>query len=299
MPQQQKEPRDLRPLFDPRSVAVVGASADPSKWGGDLALRLSRTAGGRELYFVNRRGGELYGRPVHASVGDLPEAPELVVVATPAAAFDELLDQALARGCRAFVGVFAGFGETGEEGRRRQDEAVRRVRAAGAVLLGPNCMGLADTAAGFQGVAYLDIPPGDVALVSQSGAMGEEFVARALDWGCGFSRYVTLGNQADLSAAEVLAALQGHEPTRVVALYVEDFVDGRALADAAAAVTATGRQVVLLAPGRSEAGARAARSHTGALASSSAAVDALCRASGAVRAATHCSSSALLRRIWV
>jgi acyl-CoA synthetase (NDP forming) len=247
---------------------------------------LSRSGGDRALYFVNRRGGELYGQPVYPSVSDLPEAPELVVVATPAAAFDALLAEALALGSRAFVGIFAGLGETGDEGRRRQLDAVRRLRAAGAVLLGPNCMGLADTAAGFQGVAYLDIPAGDVGLVSQSGAMGEEFVARALEWGCGFSRYVTLGNQADLTAAEVLAGFAGHEPTRVVAMYVEDFVDGRELAAAAAAVAASGRQVVLLAPGRSEAGARAARSHTGALVSSSAAVDALCRAGGAMRAAT-------------
>ncbi len=286
MPQPHAQPRDPGSLFDPRSVAVIGASADASKWGGDLALRLSRSAGDRDLYFVNRRGGELYGRPVYASVSDIPEAPELVVVATPAATFDDVLDEALALGSRAFVGIFAGLGEAGEEGRRRERDAVRRLRAAGAVLLGPNCMGLADTAAGFHCVAYLDVPAGDVGLVSQSGAMGEEFVARALAWGCGFSRYVTLGNQADLTAADVLAAFADHEPTRVVALYVEDFVDGRELGAAAAAVTASGRQVVLLAPGRSEAGARAARSHTGALVSSSAAVDALCRASGVVRAAT-------------
>jgi len=280
------QPRDLRPLFDPRSVAVVGASGDAAKWGGDLALRLSRRAGRRGLFFVNRRGGELYGRPVHASLSELPEPPELVVIATPAAAFETLLDEALALGCRAFVGIFAGLGEAGDEGLRRQRAAVRRLRGAGAVLLGPNCMGLADTAAGFHAVAYLDIPAGDVGLVSQSGAMGEELVTRARDWGCGFSRYVTLGNQADVTAADVLAGFAGDERTRVVALYVEDFVDGRELAAAAARVTASGRQVVLLAPGRSAAGARAARSHTGALVSSSAAVDALCRAGGVVRAAT-------------
>ncbi len=119
-------------------------------------------------------------------------------------------------------------------------------------------MGLADTAAGFQGVAYLDIPAGDVGLVSQSGAMGEEFVARALDWGCGFSRYVTLGNQADLTAAEVLAGFAGHEPTRVVALYVEDFVDGRELGAAAAAVTAS-RSAGRAAGARPQRGRRARR----------------------------------------
>lgn len=113
--------------------------------------------------------------------------------------------------------------------------------------------------------------------------MGEEFVMRACEWGCGFSRYVTLGNQADLGAAEVVAGFAGHEATRVVAMYAEDFGDGRRLADAAAAVAAAGTPVVLLAPGRSAAGARAARSHTGSLASGSAAVEAACRAAGALR----------------
>jgi acyl-CoA synthetase (NDP forming) len=147
-------------------------------------------------------------------------------------------------------------------------------------------MGLADHTSGFEAVAYLDVPAGDVAFVSQSGAMGEEFVMRAREWGCGFSRYVTLGNQADVNAAEILSGLAGHEATRVVVLYVEDFGEGRAFARAAASVVSSGRPVVLLTPGLTAAGARAARSHTGALAPASAAVDAVCRAAGITRAET-------------
>ena len=278
--------RDLRPLFDPRSVAVVGASADTSKWGGDIAARLVRTAGERPVYLVNRRGGDLHGRRAYPSLRELPEAPELVILAMPASSLDAVLDDALDLGVKAFIGLFAGLGETGPEGRARERAAAARVRAAGAVLLGPNCMGLADQAAGFEAVAYLDIPPGDVAFVSQSGAMGEEFVVRARAWGCGFSRYVTLGNQADVDAVEILESLTAHPETRVVAVYLEGVGDGRRLAAAAAAVVAAGQPVVLLAPGRSSAGARAALSHTGALAPDSAAVDALCAAAGVVRAET-------------
>lgn len=278
--------RDLRPLFDPRSVAVVGASADTSKWGGDIAVRLVRSATDRPVYLVNRKGGDLHGRRAYLSLRELPEVPELVVLAMPAASLDAVLGDALDLGVKAFIGLFAGLGETGPEGRARERAAAARVRAAGAVLLGPNCMGLADQAAGFAAVAYLDIPPGDVAFVSQSGAMGEEFVMRARAWGCGFSRYVTLGNQADVDAVEILESLTTHPETRVVAMYLEGVDDGRRLAVAAADVVASGRPVVLLAPGRSTAGARAALSHTGALAPDATVVDALCEAAGAVRAET-------------
>ena len=280
------ERRDLSALFAPRSVAVVGASADTSKWGGDIAARLARGGATRELSLVNRHGGTLYGRTVHRSIAELPETPELVIVATPAETFEAVLDEALDRGVKAFIAIFAGLGERTAGGKEREAAAARRIRAAGAVLLGPNCMGLADHGSGFEAVAYLDIPSGDVAFVSQSGAMGEEYVMRARAWGCGFSRYVTLGNQADLTATDVLAGLADHELTRVVAVYAEDLGDGRAFAQAAAAVVSSGRPVVLLAPGRSVAGARSARSHTGSLAPEPLAVDALCRAAGVHRAET-------------
>ena len=278
--------RDLTALFDPRSIAVVGASNDESKWGGDVAARLARGDDRRRLFLVNRRGGRVQGREAYRSLRDLPEAPDMVVLAVPAATFEAALDDALAVGARALVAIFAGLGETGAGGKARERAAVARLRAAGAVMIGPNCMGLADPASGLQAVAYLDVPAGGLAFVSQSGGLGEELVVRATEQGIGFSRYVTLGNQADVTATEVLAALVDHTPTRVVAVYGEDVGDGRAFARAARDLVASGRPVVLLSPGRSAAGARAARSHTGSLAPDAAVLDAACREAGVVRVAT-------------
>jgi acyl-CoA synthetase (NDP forming) len=278
--------RDLSALFDPRSIAVVGASSDEAKWGGDLAARLARGEGDRRLYFVNRRGGLVQGREAYRSLRDLPEAPQMVILAVPAQAFEEALDDALAVGARALVGIFAGLGETGDDGRARERAAAARVREAGAVMVGPNCMGVADTASGLQAVAYLDIPPGGLAFVSQSGGLGEDLVVRALEQGVGFSRYVTLGNQADLRVTDVLEGLVDHAPTRVVAVYGEDLGDGRAFVRAARALVASGRPVVVLSPGRSAASSRMARSHTGSLAPDGVVLDVACRAAGVVRVST-------------
>jgi len=274
--------RDLRALFDPRSVAVVGASDDPAKWGQWLARGAVQGDHRRAVYLVNRAGGEVLGRPAHRSLEELPEAPELVVLAVPAAAFEETVDASLAAGARAIVVIAAGLGESSEEGRRREQAVVERVRAAGAVLVGPNCMGLYDGEADLD-LATSDFVPGGLGLVSQSGNLAIEVSLLGKEAGLGISRFVSLGNQADLDAADVVEALAEHEPTRLIAVYVEDFRDGRAFARAAAG---SGKPVVLLAGGLSETGVRAARSHTGALVSASSAVDAACRAAGIVRVST-------------
>ncbi|HYA09817.1 MAG TPA: CoA-binding protein, partial [Gaiellaceae bacterium] len=274
--------RDLRALFDPRSVAVVGASDDPAKWGQWLARGAVQGDHRRAVYLVNRAGGEVLGRPAHRSLEELPEAPELVVLAVPAAAFEETVDASLAAGARAIVVIAAGLGESSEEGRRREQAVVERVRAAGAVLVGPNCMGLYDGEADLD-LATSDFVPGGLGLVSQSGNLAIEVSLLGKEVGLGISRFVSLGNQADLDAADVVEALAEHEPTRLIAVYVEDFRDGRAFARAAATA---GKPVVLLAGGLSETGVRAARSHTGALVSASSAVDAACRAAGIVRVST-------------
>jgi acyl-CoA synthetase (NDP forming) len=281
----QPGPRDLRALFDPRSVAVLGASNDPAKWGHWLARGALKGEHRRPVFLVNRSGGEILGRPAFRSLTEVSAPAELVVVAVPAAAFEEAVDAALAAGAKAIVAISAGLGETGEQGVSRERAVVERVRAAGAVLLGPNCLGVFDAGAGLE-LASNELPPGELGLVSQSGNLALELGLLADDYGIGFSRFASLGNQADLEAAEVVADFAAHERTKAIAVYCEDFRDGRAFARAAAGAVEAGKPVMLLAVGRSEAGARAARSHTGALVSDLAAVDAACAAAGIARVST-------------
>ena len=274
--------RDLRPLFEPRSVAVVGASNDPAKWGRWLARGALRGEHRRPVFLVNRRGEEVLGKRTFTSLDELPEAPELVVLAVPAAAFEETVDAALAVGAQAIVAISAGLGESGDAGRAREAAVVERVRAAGAVLLGPNCNGLCDAAAEVE-LGLDGLPAGPIGFISQSGNLCYEVAHLAADVGLGVSRVASIGNQADLDAAALLEAFAADPHTRAIGVYLEDFRDGRAFARVARASAAP---VVLLAAGHSDAGRRAALSHTGALVSDSAAIDAACRAAGIVRVST-------------
>ena len=159
------------------------------------------------------------------------------------------------------------------------------MRAAGAVLLGPNCLGVFDAGEELE-LAAGELPAGSIGLVSQSGNIALELGLLAEEAGLGFSRFVSLGNQADLEAVDLVRDLAAHAPTELIAVYVEDFRDGRAFAEAAHVAHRAGKRVLLLAIERTEATARAVRSHTGALASDGAAIDAACRAAGIERVRT-------------
>jgi acetate---CoA ligase (ADP-forming) len=276
--------RDLTALFAPRAVAVVGASDDPVKWGNWLGRGALRGERRRAVYLVNRRGGEVLGRPAYRTLGDLPEPADLVVVAVPAHAVEPTVDEAIATGARAIVAITAGESD-GDAGGPRDAAIAARAREAGVALLGPNCLGVFDAGAELELVPN-PLPAGSIGLISQSGNLALELGILAEETGLGFSRFVSLGNQADLEAADFIRELADHDATELIALYTEDFRDGRAFAGAAAAAVGAGKPVVLLTIEHSEAAARAVRSHTGALASEGRAIDAACRAAGIERVRT-------------
>ncbi|WP_148570842.1 acetate--CoA ligase family protein [Nocardioides caldifontis] len=276
----------LEALFSPRTVAIVGASDDPTKWGHILARRALSTPDGRAVLLVNRRGGEVLGRRAHRTATEAATATgapvDLAVVCVPADGFVAAVTDAVVAGARAVVGITAGLSEAGADGARLEGEALAVVRGAGGVLVGPNCLGVVDTTTGLQ-LAHAVLPPGDVAVLSQSGNLVLDLATLMADRGLGVSRFVSLGNQADLDVVDLLHACVAHDGTRAVAVYTEDVVDGRGFLDAARELRAAGKPLLLLAPGRSEAAVRSAASHTGSLTSASAVVDAACAAVGARR----------------
>ncbi|NNJ04857.1 CoA-binding protein [Streptomyces sp. PKU-MA01144] len=274
--------RDLSALFAPKSVAVVGASDDPAKYGHAVAAQALRAPQRRPVHLVNRRGGTVLGRPAARSLTEIGEPVELVVVSVPGAGFEEAVDSALECGARAIVAITAGFAETGAAGLARQRAVAERVREAGAVLVGPNSLGIADNTTELY-LASDTFAPGGVALLSQSGNLALELQLRMAPHGLGFSRFVSLGNQSDVTLVDLVEDCAGHAGTSAIAVYAEDFGDGRAFARAAAAA---GKPVVLLTAGRGLASARSAQSHTGALTTSADVVAAACREAGVELVAT-------------
>lgn len=276
----------LDALFAPRTVAVVGASDDSAKWGHILARRALAYAGDRTVVLVNRHGGEVLGRPAYPSAEEAAAAVgrsvDLAVVCVPAAGFVAAVTDAVAAGARAVVAITAGLSEAGAEGARIEAEALAVTRAGGAVLVGPNCLGVVDTTTGLQ-LAHAALPAGDVAVLSQSGNLVLDLAALLADRGLGVSRFVSLGNQADVGVVDLLRACVDHDGTRAIAVYTEDLVDGRGFLEAARGLRDAGKPLVLLAPGRTEAAVRSAVSHTGSLTTSSRVLDAACAAVGAHR----------------
>ena len=273
--------RDLTPLFEPRSVALVGASSDRMKWGGWFAISLLGQAGHPPIHMVSRRAGDVFGQQAVPSLLDLDEAPDLAILSIPAGAVEGAVADAVKLGVKAVAVIAAGFGEMGAEGLALQERLVGTARAAGMLLLGPNCLGLLDTHAGLNATGG-DQPAGGVSLVSQSGNLALEVGLLLTAERQGFARFVSVGNQADLTIPDMLWSLVDHEPTRVVACYVEDPKDGSEFVAAVRALAEAGKPPLVIKAGRTDVGARAAHSHTGSLAGSARVFAAALRDAGGI-----------------
>jgi acyl-CoA synthetase (NDP forming) len=260
---------DLAPLFAPRSVTLVGASEDPSKWGGSLLRNLVGGGFPGPIYPVNGRGGTVCGLPAYVSVADLPEAPDLALVALGATHVNPVVEQCGERGIPVALVVAAGFSEAGEAGAAAEAELVKTARLSGVTLIGPNCMGLLATHSRLHAVGFLELrpQPGGLSIITQSGNIGVQLVTRAERRGVGIDKYVTVGNQAATTALDVLDALGDDPETAAVLVYLEEVGDGRRFIDVLRRITRK-KPVVVLPGGMTDYGRRAAASHTGAMAGS-------------------------------
>jgi acyl-CoA synthetase (NDP forming) len=277
----------LARLLKPRSVALIGASADPSKLTGRPVAYLRRHGFDGAIWPVNPRAAEIGGLRCYPRVADLPGAPDAAIVLLGAEHAVGAVAELSAIGTAAAIVLAGGFGETGAAGAARQ---VALRDAAGTMrLLGPNTIGLVNLTDGVVlsatgALEVHDLPAGGISLVSQSGGILGSMLSRGAARGVGFARLVATGNEVDLDAADLLAHLAADSATRVIALYLEGLRRPGAFRDAARLAADAGKPVVAFKVGRSEAGARAAISHTGAMAGTERITDALFRACGVIRA---------------
>jgi acetyl coenzyme A synthetase (ADP forming)-like protein len=276
----------LRPLFEPSTVAVIGASPRRGSIGGELFRNVLAADFAGVAHPVNRDATPVAGVRAYRSVGEIGEPVELAVACVPAAAVLDAAADALRAGVRALVVISAGFAEVGREGAERERQLLALVRAHGARLLGPNCLGIAVARPRLNATfAARSAPSGTIGFSSQSGALGLALLEAAETRGLGLSAFVSIGNKADVSSNDLLEWWEDDEGTEVVLLYVESFGNPRTFARVARRV-ARRKPVLALKSGATAAGARAASSHTAALAGSETAVDALFRQAGVIRAAS-------------
>ena len=274
----QRVSRDLTCFFDPSSIAVVGASDDASKWGHIIARQALRSSR-RPIYLVNSRRSEVLGRRTFARLIDLPSRADVAVLAVPVKALSDTIDDALASGVKGLIVITAGLGEVDGVGIEAQREIVARVQVAGAALIGPNCLGLVDNANEVF-LASNAFEPGSIALLSQSGNLALELQGWFTAFKLGFSRFVSIGNQADVTLIDLIESSIDDPITKAIAIYVEDFHDGRGFVQAARRAHEVGKPVVVLAAGSSASASRSAQSHTGALTSDRRIIEAACRLAG-------------------
>ena len=278
--------RNLDKLFAPRSVALIGATPRPGSVGAVVARNLRRAGFAGELMLVNPHHDTIDGLTVHPNVASLPRAPDLGVIVTPAETVPCLIHELAARGTRAAVIITAGFGELGQRGQTLQQATLDAAKPHLLRIVGPNCVGIMLPRLGLDATfSHLAPPAGDIAFLSQSGAM----ITAMLDWavphGIGFSHVVSLGDMADVDFGDMLDYLAADPHTRAILLYAEGITHGRKFMSAARAASRI-KPVLVLKAGRSQAGARAATSHTGVLAGADAVYDAVFRRAGMLRVRT-------------
>ena len=275
----------LDPIFAPRTIAVLGVSRNPAKLGHRLLQNVKESGFPGTVYPVNPSGEAILGFASVPSIDALPEGIDLALVSLPAATVPDAIRALAARQARAAVVLSSGFGEVDDAGRGTQAAMLATARAAGLRLVGPNCMGVYSAPARLNGTYFWDLPrvDGGIGVVSQSGAYGGLIMRHLGSRGLGVSRFLSIGNQADIDIAEVIEYLADDAHTTLIACFVEALRDGRRFVDVAMRATA-GKPVVVLKGGRSEAGRRAAGSHTGSLAGSYDMYRPACRRAGVVLA---------------
>ena len=273
----------LRNVLNPRSVAVVGASADRGKFGGRVMSFLVKHRYAGRIVPVSRSGGELLGITSYQRIGDAPGPIDVAILAVPAPHLPAAVDECGAAGVSCCVVITAEFAELGAEGSARQDELVRIARSHNMRMIGPNCLGFINPGLNLAltssvALAVEPMPRGAIGLISQSGSLMATMISHAQDLGTGFTVCATVGNQADLEICDFMEYMIEDDATRAICLYVEGLKDGQRFLELADRCREAGKPLLAVKAGRSETGSRITQSHTASLAGSYAVWEAACRA---------------------
>ena len=272
-------PHALSRIFEPRSVAIVGASSNPRKRGYQAVRALLDAGYSGEIYPVNPAAGELFGLEVARSVAEVDGTPDLAYICTPAESVPDVLEACAAKGIPGAVVLAVGFRESGGAGAALETRVVDIARRTGIRVVGPNTSGVLNTLLGLNLVGVRGVPRGRLAIISQSGNVGLALMRQACSRSEGVSIYVGVGNETDIAFHEYLEYLADAEHTSAILMYVEGFRDGERFVEVARRVSAD-KPIALLKSGRSQTGSAAALSHTGAIAGSTAVVAAALESAG-------------------
>jgi len=280
--------RSLDPIFSPRTVAVVGASRKRDSIGFALIHNLIASEFNGAIFPINPHADVVHSLKCYPSLAAVPDPVDLALIAVPKALVPGVVEEALAGGVRGLVVITAGFAETGAEGAVLERRIRESVRSAGVRMIGPNCMGVINTDPGVRLNATFAPTParaGSIGFVSQSGALGVAVLNVAADSGIGLTQFASMGNKADVSGNDLLEYWEDDPRTRVIAMYLESFGNPRRFTEIAKRV---GRKkpILVVKSGRTLEGARAASSHTGALAGADVTVSAILDHCGVIRANT-------------
>ncbi|MFC2051842.1 acetate--CoA ligase family protein [Chloroflexota bacterium] len=270
-------------IFNPRTVAVVGASNAFEKWGAAVFSRVLQTPSLERVYPVNNNTAEVQGVRAYPTVRDLPETVDFVAIVVPFPGVPQVVQDCVEKGVKAALVITAGLGETGSEGAEIEREIVRIASKGGMRFIGPNCAGHFNTANEFSTLRGESIiKKGGIGVISQSGGFARHILMCGTEMGAGFSKFVSIGNEADLHFEDFLAYLAQDDETKVITGYIEGLRKGRDFFRLAREITRK-KPIVVVKVGKTEAGAKAARSHTSAIAGSNVIYDAMFKQTGVIR----------------
>jgi len=272
----------LNPIFKPNSIAVIGASNDPRKWGYRMINNPIDSGYNGSIYPVNLKEKEIAGLKAYPSILKVPEDIDLAVIVVPAPIVPQIMEECVEKGVKGVIIVSAGFAETGPEGKALEERVLRIAERGGVKFVGPNCNGIWSADVKLNFALWGELRPGPVSFISQSGTFGGFLIMMAMAHGYGINNFVHMGNEASLTEVEYLQYFAEDPNTKVIACYIEGLRKGREFFEMAKEIVKR-KPIVLYKAGRTPAGSRAMLSHTASLSGVDEIFEAACKQAGIIR----------------